>query len=66
LAAFAAYALYAPVASYLNEADRLGNGAARFLLVIIALISGIAFGAGYAVSVLRLRKSLKGSQAGFE
>jgi hypothetical protein len=65
LAALAVYALSAPVSPQLNESDRIGNEAARLLLVVLAVVSGAALCAGYGFSILH-RKSQTRSQAGIE
>jgi len=66
LAALAIYSLFSPVPVDLNESDRMGNHAARLIVLILALGSGIAFCAGFAVSILRDRKTTAVSKAGIE
>ena len=65
-AGLALYAILAPTPANLNESDRMGNGAARILFAICALMSAVAFFAGYGVSALKRRNADSRSKVGFE
>ena len=49
--ALAAYAYTVPASADLNEADRIGNAAARLIAMMLAASSAIAFCAGYILSI---------------
>ena len=56
-AALSIYALSGSAPADLNEADRVGNAAARLIIVMLSVSSAATFFAGYIFSVWRLRKS---------
>ena len=59
-AALSIYMVSAPTSGELNESDRLGNAAARLIIVVLSAISAAAFFSGYIFSVWRRRKSQTG------